>query len=132
VGAWGPRSFENDDALDWVEELETRRGNAVREALTAVAEADYADGPAASVALAAAEVVAAGAGRATEGLPDFVQAWVAAHGPPPDELVELARRAVRRVATASELRELWDETGETEWHEAVRDLRVRVGDLVAP
>ena len=132
MGAWGLGAFENDDALDWVAELEEdESGDAVRRALDAAADAGgYLEAPEGAEALAAAEVVAAAAGRPGEGLPEEVEAWVAAHGGAVAGEAERARRAVDRVAAAdSELRELWEEAEGSAgpWHELLADLRRRLG-----
>ena len=39
MGAWDVGAFDNDDAMDWVADLERRGEDAVRAALAAVADA---------------------------------------------------------------------------------------------
>ena len=39
MGAWGAGSFENDESLDWLDELEERGEAALRDALEPVAGA---------------------------------------------------------------------------------------------
>jgi hypothetical protein len=134
MGTWGVGPFDNDSAADWLAELEERDEAALRDALAAAADAGadaYIDIDTAAEALAAAEVVAASCGHATPSLPETALAWVGAHGVPAVELVELALRAAKRVGDASELRELWDEAANPAWLEAVRDLRFRLGDVLA-
>lgn len=130
MGAWGSDSFSNDDALDWVAELEAEGLPAAGAAFATVGElaADYLEAPLCSAALAAAEVVAALRGQPAPGLPEDVGAWVASHpSEPSGDLVAAARRAVDAIAARSELRELWDESPEAEsWHAAVADLRARL------
>ena len=131
MGAWGVGSFENDDAGDWVWQLEDAEDlSLVHAALAAAAQADgYLESPTSSEALAAAEVVAALAGHPAGDLPDGVQAWVAAHSTTvsPD-LRALALGAVERVATESELQELWAESNEGgAWRDRVEELRGRLG-----
>jgi len=75
MGAWGPGVFENDDACDWVFELvESEQLSAVDCALDATLEADedLIDASPSCNALAAAEVVAALAGRRGKGLTEEV------------------------------------------------------------
>jgi hypothetical protein len=131
MGAWGPGSFENDDAMDWLADLVDGGGmDVVESAFHGVADAEYLEAPEASSAVAAAEVVAALAGRPPAELPDEAAEWVAAHGRPPgDRLVRQARAAVQRVRADSELKELWEEDGDgpNEWHAAVDDLLRRLG-----
>jgi hypothetical protein len=132
VGAWGCDSFGNDDAMDWVIDLEDADDLApVRDAFAAAPPAgEYLEAPIASVGLAAAEVVAALRGRPAAELPEEVTAWVAAHAAPPDSaLLARAREMVARVAESSELRELWDEAKSQDreaWLAGVADLGARL------
>lgn len=130
MGAWGVGSFENDDAGDWVWQLEEAEDLAlVQGALEAAAQADgYLESPTSAEALAAAEVVAALAGHPAPDLPDGVQTWVAAHsGTVSPDLRALALAAVERVATESELQELWAESDEGgAWSNRVEELRGRL------
>ena len=131
MGAWGAGTFENDDAMDWVYELEEEGLKAVAAALKAVAAAkpkDSIEAPDASNALAAAEVVAALIGRPAKELPEEITAFVKSAKAKPDAgLLDSARKAVARVQTSSELKELWD-YGENpkEWAAAVTDLASRL------
>ena len=72
-------------------------------------------------AVDAAELVASASGAPPDELPDEARAWVETHGVPPEELVELACRSMKRVAGANE----W-------WRERLLDLRYRLGDVAAP
>lgn len=127
MGAWGARSFENDDALDWVWELEESADDSVvRAAFAAVREDGQVEAPEAACACAAAEVVAVAAGAPAEWLPDEVTAWVAAHGPAVAGMRAEAQTAVRQVAARSELQALWAEAGDSEWDKAVADLLGRL------
>jgi hypothetical protein len=112
AGAWDIGSFDNDDALDWIAELERADNPGV---LTATfsginAKSKYVEAPDCSIALAAAEVVAAARGRASKGLPAEAAAWVKRVRPTigPD-LLQQARTAVTfcRDNANSELRQLW-------------------------
>ena len=135
MGAWGVGVFENDDAHDWVSELGGAEDFGVIErALTAAATGagDDDDGPdvtTASIALAAAEVVAAL--RGTPGmLPEDATRWIATlRRPATPELAELARSAVLQIRTASQLKDGWTETrGSTGayWEGLVDDLLARL------
>ncbi|MFJ5695976.1 DUF4259 domain-containing protein [Arthrobacter sp. NPDC093125] len=44
MGAWGFQAFENDDALDWLEELEAGGAEVVRHGLNAVTDG-YIEAP---------------------------------------------------------------------------------------
>lgn len=130
VGAWGPGSFENDDAMDLLADLVDGGGmDVVQSAFDIAEEGAYLEAPEASAAVAAAEIVAALAGRPGEDLPEEAAEWVAANGRAPGEkLVRRARTVVERVRTDSELKELWEEGEEAgEWHAAIKDLLARLG-----
>lgn len=128
MGAWGEEAFENDDAADWVAELEGASDATPIHGALLVASLDYLEAPEGSIVLAAAEVVAAAAGRGGPALPEAVGAWIEANrssiGPAE---VMLALAAVDRVlADGSELVELWAETGESTWMDGVHKLRTRL------
>ena len=130
MGAWGVGTFENDDAGDWVYRLEESEGlTLLTETLAPAADpSGYLEAPACTEALAAAEVVAALAGRPAPDLPEEVQTWVKAHrAQVPGELRDLALRAVDQVAGDSELKELWQESDEmAAWSDRVQELRGRL------
>jgi hypothetical protein len=65
-------------------------------------------------AVDAAELVASASGEPPDELPDAARDWVETHGVPPDDLVELACRSMKQIATAND----W-------WHERLNDLRYR-------
>ncbi len=130
MGAWGAGTFDNDDASDWVYRLEEASDlTLLRDTLVVAAEPDgYLDSPVCAEALAAAEVVAALAGRPAPDLPEEVRGWVEEHQTrvPPD-LRTLAVQAIDQVAADSELRELWEEAEETDaWADRVQELRGRL------
>jgi hypothetical protein len=128
MGAWGTGSFDNDDALDWLDELDDRGLDAVRDALSAAVDADEPGAAEGMRALAAAEVVATLAGRAPVDIPGEVTGWMAATGAEPtDELTVLALRAVDRVGRAGALRDAWAATGELgAWEASLATLRMRL------
>ncbi|MGC4006776.1 MAG: DUF4259 domain-containing protein [Pirellulales bacterium] len=130
MGIWAHGAFENDDALDWIGELETARDGAVlAKAFDAVSQARQGeiDVSSAATALAAAEVVAALAGRPQMDLPEEVTAWVAGQQPPRLELLAQAQHVAQRVMHDSELRDRWAESGdETGWQLEVAGLLRRL------
>ena len=133
MGSWGVLPFENDDALDWVWELEDAEDFAVLELSlehVAAAEPDEnVEAADAEEALAAAEVVAALLGRPLEELPEPVEAFLErTRGKKPDaELVALAVKAVKRIRSSSELKELWEASDDAEkWDEAIEELLARL------
>lgn len=108
MGVWGYLPFENDDALDWLEELEAGGSDVIRQAL-AKADDRYVEAPDGAVALAAAEVTAASQGNPLGDLPENVTDWVTAHGLEiTAEDVEMAVEVVDRVRTQRWLEETID------------------------
>jgi hypothetical protein len=112
AGTWQIGSFDNDDAADWLAELEQADGPSV---LTATLrgvdpKAKFVEAPDCAMALAAAEVIAAARGRPSNALPAEAGAWLKRVRPTvgPD-LAEQARTAVTfcRDNANSELRQLW-------------------------
>ena len=94
--------------------------DSLREPLAAACEAPE-DEETIKQAVDAAELVASAAGEPPDELPPPARDWVETHGVPPDDLVELAVRAMKHVAAANE----W-------WRERINDLRFRLGDIAAP
>ncbi|KAA3645052.1 MAG: DUF4259 domain-containing protein [Chloroflexi bacterium] len=132
MGAWGYKSFENDDALDWVFELGEAEDFSILSAtfdeLFDEQEDDYLDAYYCARALAAGEVVAALKGKAAEELPDEVTAWLEDKAQPAEDLTASAIKAVGAVVAASELKELWEETDEFGvWQADVQGLLDRLG-----
>jgi Domain of unknown function (DUF4259) len=130
MGAWGAGPFENDDASDWVYELEEAPDlNFVRDVLRSVVDATgYLDAPDGSIGLAAAEVVAAAHGHPTGALPESVTTWAAAHGSQVsnDDLMLAVAAVDRIVSDDSELRDLWEDAADAGWATSVQELRQRL------
>jgi len=129
MGASGIGNFENDDASDWIYELEESSGfELLKATLQEVLDtAEELESPICCQALAAAEVVAALGGLPGE-LPEEVVEWIKkADRPKDDQLKKLATQAVQRIALSSELKELWEESGDVEsWMEQVQELLKRL------
>ena len=130
MGSWGMGNFDNDTALNWVSDfVDNPKPGMVDEALRNMGDAKKQQDTAANEkALAAAEVVAAMKGSPSEELPaeldDMLQSFKVK---PNRELLQLARQATLAVKTQSELRELWETTGDMEiWLEHVDDLLGRL------
>lgn len=135
MGAWSHESFGNDDAADWIAQLEERKDlglvESTLDAILAIGD-DYLEAPEACEAIAAAEVVARLQGRPGNADADAeaVDEWVAGvklQAPP--ALAARARRALDRILTEpSELMELWDESDDAAaWRASVEDLKARLG-----
>ena len=132
MGVWGSGSFENDDASDWIADFcDEPDKELISDALSTVAEADadeYLEAPDCSAGIAAAEVVAALKGAANPELPDDAKECVAKLKMKADpRMTSLALKAVGRIRTNSELKELWDESeSPTEWYSAMDNLEARL------
>ncbi len=130
MGAWGVGNFENDEAMDWIYELEDSKDFAVLErALKAVTrdETGVIDIFDSSAALAAAEVVASLLGFPPDDVPEEVESWIDGKPEPPSNLVALAQRAVEAVKQKSDLKALWEESESLdEWKEVLNDTQSRL------
>ncbi len=129
MSAWGSRSFENEDAANWLAQLSTITPDDLTRIFTQAADdPTYLEAPAASVAVAAAELIAALNGSPAEVVPPEIARWMPDRQSPAPELKALALRALDRVRKNSELKDLWLEAdGLNEWTAAIQDLQTRVG-----
>lgn len=128
MGSWGTAAFDNDDASDWVYELEKGHIAAVEAAISEALRATDLEVPVDVNAIAAAEVVAAALGKPATGLPDDVLEVVGglAASVTPDHAMR-ARTAVERVLAESEVAELWSESDDdAAWRASVQDLIQRL------
>ncbi len=149
MAGWGTGSFENEDAQSFLGRLNSISIDDLRPILARAADQDdYLEAPESSIAVAAAEVVAALVVAATfvatkfdaakfaaeekdassPTMPRELEDWIRKNqaGVTPD-LVDLARRAVERVRTNSELKDLWLEADWlNEWSAALRELKERL------
>lgn len=130
MGAWGYGNFENDNASDWLYELQGVDDlSVVIAALKAVLEepSGELDSATCCIALAAAEIVAALAGKPLGSLPEIAQFWVCDKSSPTAETVLEAKVVATRVREKSELRELWAETNDFGlWLKAIENLASRL------
>lgn len=127
MGAWGVSTFENDDAVDWLEELIGSVNLLILYSTFEMLEEDYLECPDGCNALAAAEVVAALNNQARASFPEQAKQWVATHkNDKSDDLLDLALNAVDKVISkSSELNELWKKSDEYgEWLKDVASLKL--------
>jgi Domain of unknown function (DUF4259) len=123
-------NFGNDDASDWVYELEESDGpDVLKEAFKTLTGNGYPDTPACCIALAAAEVVAAAKGKPPVDLPDDLRKWLE-NQENPNAIAALSKAAitaVNKISAKSELRDEWEESDFwREWQQVVEDLRRRL------
>ena len=132
MGAWGSDSFENDDAADWLGDFcDAPDELSISNALSTVAEmnaAQYLEAYECSVGIAAAEVVSALKAAPNANLSDEAKDCISnLEIKSPPRMVSLALKALERIKTNSELKELWDESeNPAEWYEAVTNLEQRL------
>lgn len=125
MGTWSAEPFGNDSAADWAFELDDAEDwTLVRVALDDLLAIDGPDQDIETIAIAAAEVVAHGLGKPTQQDPyvESVDGFVSRAGQPPVDLPALAMRVLDRVASESELEELWEDDVD-EWKAALARLR---------
>jgi Domain of unknown function (DUF4259) len=123
-------NFDNDDASDWIYDLEDSSGTGLlKEAFAAVNGHDYPESPDCCIALAAAEIVASAKGKPPADLPDEARKWLEDQ----EDLATIkalspkAITAVNKVSTKSELRDSWEESDSWhEWLQTVEGLRQRL------
>ena len=133
MGAWGDRAFDNDAANDWAYGLGDVDDLSLVEAAFREVEAvgaDYLDSDVACDALGACEVLARLLGNPgyTNSYTEKVDQWVATHSlTPSSALLERASAVIDRIlGENSELRDLWKDTGDDDWHKSVEELRARM------
>lgn len=130
MGAWGYGNFENDDAMDWVADLEgySDDGMIIDTLNTIIDQADdYPEAPDCSGAVAAAEAIAALLGEPHEDCPDEIDVWAEGRTSPSATLVAKARQAVEVIMSNSELKDLWQESEDFEaWQSSLEDLLTRL------
>lgn len=130
AGAWGPGSFENDDALDWVHLCaESKNSVVVGSALETALQPEGLQAPEGAAAIAAAEVVAAAKGKPSARLPKEVRDWL--NHQPKEEIAKyapLARKALVKVKdpSVSELAQIWKESTGKQWASTVAELETRL------
>jgi hypothetical protein len=128
MGTWGVYAFENDDASDWVYELETSAdASIVRQALE-VRDAEYLELSDGHVAIAAAEVVAAALGYGGPPIPPEVEEWLSQYGQllTREDAIAAITATDRVRMGRSELREMWNEADARAWTSGMDDLRRRL------
>lgn len=128
--AWGTGSFENDEAAAWLKNLHAIMPEDLTRILVQAADDPaYLEAPAASVAVAASEVVAALNGAPLAETPPEIADWTRKHARAfTPELQAVAIRALDRVRRNSELKDLWLEAdGLNDWVAALKDLQMRLG-----
>lgn len=130
AGAWGYGSFENDSALDWVENFyKSDPVSGVEMAISSVVRGkNYLNVEVCCYAIAASEALAAAHGKPGPGVPaDVLSTAKKLPARKVGALLSDARVALDNILNNSELRELWEESSNYQkWRSTVLELRDRL------
>jgi len=134
MGAWDTDPFGNDTACDWAYALEESEDfDLIEETLAKIEAAgdESIEAPDAEEAIAAADTLARLKGHAyvKNSHTEAVDEWVTEQQlSVPQDLIDLAIHAIERIqAEPSELRELWEESGDFKaWKKHLEDLKKRL------
>ncbi|MBX2883537.1 MAG: DUF4259 domain-containing protein [Granulosicoccus sp.] len=115
-GAWGIGSFENDDALDFIDSFEDNpRVESVVATLKGIANHQgYLQASDGAYAIVAAEILAVMNDHSNANVPDSIVMWSKNQSKPKPEHLQLGLRALSKVCDfeLSELAQLWSEDPE--------------------
>ncbi|MEK7581768.1 MAG: DUF4259 domain-containing protein [Patescibacteria group bacterium] len=129
MGAWGYKNFENDDALDFLYEVEenNKLAEEIIDKVSNLKSTDYLDSQTASQALAAIELFAAKKGTPSGDF-GFSETKIKLETLPFSPVVlEKSKMVISRISSNSELRELMNEGGnEKEFTDVLNDLNKRI------
>lgn len=131
MGAWGTGTFENDDAAEFESQLTRQAGKAISSALRAATSKNRRDESWCSVAVAAAEVIAAANGHPPRGFAAAAtdaHSWLTETGyRPTPQQTERAAAIVAKISASSALADLWRESGSlTAWRRSLQSLLKRL------
>lgn len=132
AGAWGPGSFENDDALDFVDLFESSpdRSTLMAVLVQAATGKGYLQADMGAYAIVAAEIMAGINGVPSGDLPERIVKWARQQRAPTSAELAVARRALRAVRSTknSELAQLFDEDDDLRraWLEELKILERRL------
>jgi hypothetical protein len=130
AGSWGVGSFENDGALDWINELIFLDSiSALSETLERPLGQSYIDLDTCSYAIAAAEVVSSIGNGNLATLPEEIKDWLKQKERKLDEGIK--NKALKAIDTCSdvsksELAQLWYESSYEDWKSSINELRNRL------
>jgi hypothetical protein len=132
MGAWGHRNFENDEALDFVWDITEGGVPAIVTAIKKVAdtpESEFIETTESTQALAAIEYIAAAKGKPSEDFPEESEIWLEKNGGKDLLTIDTntVLKAIERVRTNSELRELWGDSEDLDkWQGVLTNLEERL------
>lgn len=134
MGAWSEDNFGNDDAGDWIWELERSKGldTLLAPIQSVLNEEEYLESPVCSEALAASEIIAAAVTGDETLIPEEVKIWLHKKqgiffGKKPQidtSHAKQALKAVKKIIAGSELQELWEEGGENKSWRSIQNTLI--------
>jgi hypothetical protein len=126
MGSMGDSAFDNDHALDWVDELkQSKKPLALIEKSLRALLRSSEDAYECDRAIAAAEVVAAFQGNASRALTEVLMDWLAESSEVlPDHYPGLALEACQRILVESELKVLND--NDASWRRSIGQIIARL------
>jgi hypothetical protein len=112
-------NFGNDEATDWLYDLEETYGaELLAEAFDVITKGEFHEQSDCCIALAAAEIVAAAKGKPAPDLPDEARKWLGNQDTSDMAKIKALNKkaivAVKKIQNKSELRDQWEESDE--WH----------------
>jgi hypothetical protein len=133
MGAWDHSNFGNDTAHDFAYEATEQGMEKIKTAIRAASECgeeEFLDSDECCEALAAIEFIATAKGKMAEDFPENAEEWLAGKDvselTSPD-LIRESQKAIARIKSNSELKELWKETEHfNDWVKVVDDLEKRI------
>ena len=130
MAGWGSGSFDNEDAQEWLKQLPQLTTDDLQQVLSRVDDETYLEAPESGVIVAVAEAIATLKGAPPEAAPQVITGWATKIKPESlADLAALAFRAVQRVRTNSELKDLWLEAdGLNDWSANLRNLEKRLAE----
>jgi urocanate hydratase len=143
MGAWEIGNFGNDDAMDFVSDVNDNGKAEILNAIQKISNAtqsEYLEAPDCSIALAAIEYIAAAKNNIAEDFPEEATEWLEENqlfpfklkgvfgiGVKEINIVALSHQAIDKIKTKSELQELWEESEDyNKWLTIVEDLKKRI------
>lgn len=134
MGIWGIGIFDNDDAMDFIEQLLLVNDiSSLRDALYKVVEPQsYLEVPECCIALAAIAVIAAMKDKDYSLLPNSAKRWaIDMNSSINAKLIGLAQKAIQSIATESELHDLWSKSDSyNDWAKVIVGLTERLNSTV--
>jgi hypothetical protein len=112
-------NFSNDEATDWLYDLEETYGpELLSDAFNVITSGDFHEQADCCIALAAAEIVAAAKGKPAPDLPDDARKWLGNQDTGDVNKIKALNKkaiiAVKKIQAHSELRDQWEDSDE--WH----------------